>query len=86
MVYVDTMSAPYRGMRMCHMAADSRAELLQMADTIGVQRRWIQCKGTWKEHFDICLSKRKLALQNGARELTQIEFVKILIARRNERS
>jgi hypothetical protein len=35
-VYVDDMGAPYRGMIMFHMIADSSAELLAMADKIGV--------------------------------------------------
>jgi hypothetical protein len=73
-VYVDDMQAPYRGMKMCHMAADSTEELLAMADKVGVQRKWIQYPGTAKEHFDICLSKRAIAVQNGAQELTMLQF------------
>lgn len=56
---------------MCHMTADSTAELLDMADRIGVARKWIQYQGTWKEHFDIALSKRALAVKFGAIEETQ---------------
>lgn len=37
MVYVDNMEAGYKGMIMCHMIADTREELLQMVDKIGVQ-------------------------------------------------
>lgn len=77
-VYVDTMRATFRRMVMCHMIADSKEELLDMADKIGVQRKWIQCPGTPREHFDICLSKRKLAVENGAQEISMRElFVKI---------
>lgn len=74
-VYVDDMRAPYRGMKMCHMAADSTQELLEMADKIGVQRKWIQYAATWKEHFDICLSKRALAIKEGAQEIDTRELV-----------
>ena len=70
MVYVDNMKAKYRGMVMCHMLADSTEELLQMADLIGVNRKWIQKAGTHLEHFDICLQKRALAVKNGAKEIT----------------
>ena len=74
-VYVDDMRAPYGRMLMCHMGADTTEELLAMADKIGVARKWLQCPGTVREHFDIALSKRLLAVINGAREVTQREFV-----------
>ena len=70
MVYVDDMRAPFGRLIMCHMVADSTAELLAMADRIGVRQRWLQKAGTRHEHFDICLAKRKLAVGNGAIEIT----------------
>lgn len=76
MVYVDNMNAPYRGMVMCHMIADTTKELLEMVDKIGVRRKWIQYPGTQKEHFDICLSKKVKALKYGAREVTVREIIK----------
>lgn len=60
---------------MCHMAADTTDELLAMADRIGVRRKWIQYPGTPKEHFDICMTKRKLAVLGGALEVTTRELV-----------
>lgn len=66
MVYIDDMEAPYKGMLMCHMIADSTEELFQMVDKIGVQRKWIQKQGTYQEHFDICLSKKAKAIKHGA--------------------
>ena len=77
MVYVDNMRASFGRMVMCHMIADSTEELLAMADRIGVQRKWLQAKGTHREHFDICGSKRKLAVQAGAKEITMKELVRI---------
>lgn len=73
-VYVDDYNANFGRMIMCHMIADTTEELLQMVDTIGIDRKWIQKKGTYKEHFDICLSKKKLALANGAKEITAREL------------
>jgi hypothetical protein len=77
MVYVDNMQHPYGRMLMCHMIADTSKELLDMADKIGVQRKWIQHPGTNKEHFDICMSKRAKAIKLGAKEVTQKEIVKL---------
>lgn len=74
-VFVDDMRAAYRGMIMCHMIADTSDELLSAANAIGVQRRWLQHAGTYREHFDICLSKRKLAVARGAVEITTRELV-----------
>ena len=68
-VYVDDMKAQFGTLVMCHMIADSHDELIAMADIIKVQRKWIQKEGTVYEHFDICLSKRKLAVRAGAREI-----------------
>lgn len=64
-VYVDNMRAPFGRMIMCHMIADTEAELHEMADKVGVARKWYQ-----KDHYDICLSKRAIAVKLGAREIT----------------
>ena len=81
-VYVDNMRAGFGRMTMCHMIADSRAELDAMADAIGVQRKWIQHEGTHLEHYDICLSKRAAAVRAGAVEVTMRELAMITRARR----
>lgn len=77
-VYVDDYNAKFRRMIMCHMMADTTKELLDMVDKIGVNRKWIQYPGTGKEHFDICLSKKKLAIQFGAKEVSWREICKIV--------
>ncbi len=74
MVYVDNFRAKYGRMIMCHMVADTQSELLEMVDKIGVQRKWIQDYGTPREHFDIALSKKKLAIQFGAKEINMREL------------
>lgn len=83
-VYVDTMKAAYGRMKMCHMAADTTEELIAMADTIGVARKWIQKAGTPHEHFDIALSKKKLAIENGAVEISMMEMGKLMRKKRGE--
>lgn len=74
-VYVDDMRAAYGRMKMCHMMADTHEELVQMVDSIGVDRKWIQYAGTHREHFDVCKSKRAKAVELGAVETTQRDLV-----------
>lgn len=62
---------------MCHMLADTPEELLAMARKIGVAARWFQGKGS-APHFDICKSKRALAVAAGAREIDRAELSKVL--------
>jgi Protein of unknown function (DUF4031) len=83
-VYVDMPIWPFGRMKMCHMTADSHEELVVMADKIGVARKWIQHPGTWEEHFDICKSKRALAVKLGAIELNTFKEAGAHIARRRE--
>lgn len=83
-VYIDDAFIPYRNMKMCHMIADTQDELLAMVDKIKVQRKWIQYPRTWKEHFDICSSKRDLAIRNGAIPVTYMELGMAEVARRKE--
>lgn len=68
-VFVDDMRAPYGRMIMCHMLADTDEELHAMAARIGVARRWHQKAGTPHSHYDICLSKRAIAVSLGAKEI-----------------
>jgi formyltetrahydrofolate hydrolase len=81
-VYVDEARHPYGRMMMCHMMADSTAELLAMADRIGVARKWIQKAGTPYEHFDISKGKRAEAIAAGANEVTSRDLGRIILARR----
>ncbi|MEH6490721.1 DUF4031 domain-containing protein [Halopseudomonas sp.] len=70
-VYVDNMKARFGRLIMCHMIADTEEELHQMADAIGVSRRWWQSpESTSGSHYDIALSKRALAVKAGAKEVT----------------
>ena len=75
-VYVDNARIPYRRMIMCHMLADSIEELHEMADKIGIKRKWFQTKNT--PHYDICLAKRTLAIENGAIEADRKKIVELI--------
>lgn len=63
--YVDNPRHRYGRMRMCHMLADSDAEL----HAIGVAQRWWQSPdATAGSHYDICLTKRAAAMNARRRE------------------
>lgn len=77
-VYVDPPAYPYGRMVMCHMLADSLEELNAMADRIGVARRHFQGPPDHRTpHYDICKSKRALAVQCGAVEVGRREMVAV---------
>ncbi len=86
-VYVDGMRARYGQMIMCHMIADTVEELHHMADRIGVPRKWFQAKadGHTLDHYDICLSKRRLALAAGAVEINTRALMEFIRVQRSQR-
>ncbi len=87
-VYVDDMHTSSMGhygrMKMCHMIADTSAELLAMADKIRVNRQWIQHPGSPREHFDIAMTKRELAIKHGAIEISMREYAERVTDKENE--
>ena len=83
-VYVDNSRNKYGRMVMCHMLADSSEELNAMAKLIGLNKKWLQHESEYKEHYDISLSKRKLAVDFGAIEIGRNQLVSIIRRRRND--
>jgi hypothetical protein len=92
-VYVDDMylyplgeykSASGRIYKMSHMIADTREELVEMAKTIGLNKRHIQHPGQHGEHFDIAMSKRTLAIEAGAIPVTLRQCSAMSMRRRIE--
>lgn len=81
-VYVDDMRAPFGRMKMCHMVADSDAELHAMATRIGVARRWHQSPPQHDSHYDIAQTKRKQALELGAVQVTLRQLSAMVMRRR----
>ncbi len=82
-VYVDAAVWPFGRMLMCHMIADTSEELNLMADKIEVKRRWIQHPNTYREHYDICKSKRALAIRYGAIQVTMSFVGEFMEKRKN---
>lgn len=76
MVYVDDYRAPYGRMVMSHMMADTPEELEEMARKLGLKRRWKQSPHRYP-HYDVCQSKRRRAIELGARPVTCRELVRM---------
>ncbi len=55
-------------------------------DKIGVQRKWVQDYNSPREHFDIALSKKKLAISFGAKEITMRQLATITANRKDNNS
>lgn len=75
-VYVDTAKLPLGRMLMCHMLADTLEELHTMAATLQLKPEWFQEQGT--PHYDICQSKRALAIKAGAVVADRVKVVELI--------
>jgi len=64
-VYVDQASIMFKGKARHHMTADSKAELHDFAQSIGVKRCWFH-KARIHPHYDITDPQREAALEAGA--------------------
>lgn len=61
---------------------DGTRELLAFGARFGLEARWLQHRGTYREHFDIFEAAIRAAVHHGARQLDRREFVAILRAKR----
>jgi hypothetical protein len=78
-IYVGTIEWSYGRMIMFHLATDGEPEELhKFVDKIGVKRKWYQNKGANNKypHYDICKSKKKLAIALGAIEVNDRELIR----------
>jgi len=73
-VYVDKLVdySWHRGPS-CHLIADSVEELKTFAVNMGLRVEWFQHKSS--PHFDLTAEAREIAVQHGAIELSNREFV-----------
>ena len=82
-LYVDHARLPYRRMLMSHLLADTSEELKQAEKLLGLPTNSVQHLGTPKEHLDISESKRAIAINMGAIEVTSKHL--ILLIRKKEK-
>ena len=85
--YVDTVrSYPNAGLRFtefCHLLADTRDELHDMADALGIPRRFFQ-EHPWRWHHDLPEHLRPRAIELGAVEMDIHEVGALLRRRKRE--
>ena len=75
-VYVDRARNPHRRMIMCHMIADTEAELHAMAAAIGMKRAWFQPRSF--PHYDLSQTRRREAVRLGAIEVDRRQLVAVM--------
>lgn len=77
-IYVDDPLHSFRGMIMCHMVSPDIEALHEMADLIGMSRRWFQDPRTMPRvsvpHYDIPQDLRLLAITAGAIEVNKYQM------------
>lgn len=82
---MDALQAyPDAGLRyteFCHLLADERAELHEMADRLGVPRRFFQ-DHPWRWHYDLPAHLRTQAVGYGAHEVPMAAVGALLRSRR----
>lgn len=74
-VYVDSLcyyggTGFFKDKQTCHLLADTKEELVDFAvNSLGMNPRWLQ--DTRVPHFDLVESRRRMAVENGAIELSR---------------
>jgi hypothetical protein len=79
-VYVDQARNRFGRMVMCHMVADTPAELHAFAAALGMPPAWFQPRSF--PHYDVCLMRRKKALELGAVEVDRRGMARFLRERK----
>ena len=75
-VYVDGAQNKFGRMVMCHMVADTVAELHEMAAKVGMKREWFQPYSS--PHYDLSKTRRAAAVAAGAIEVDRRGIVAVL--------
>lgn len=74
-VYVDEAIFPFRKGNWCHMWCADVETLHHFASSIGLKRAWFQDRDGF-QHYDLSPTRRVMAINAGAVEITCREMVK----------
>ncbi len=84
-VYVDKLvDYSWRHGPSCHLIGDSVEELIEFAVRLGMREEWFQPRSS--PHFDLTAEGRRIAIENGAIELNNREFVAMIRELRKRRT
>lgn len=77
---------PFKGCS--HLISDEPGEagtreLRRFAAGIGLRMEWLQKPGTPEEHFDVFGSRRRMAIEGGARQVDRRTFVEAIRRKRD---
>jgi hypothetical protein len=86
-VYVDGLTGclatgDWHYTRSCHLVADTEEELREFAIKIGCKPQWIQISLSCLIHFDLTARMREKAVEHGAKEITRLELVDLIVKNR----
>lgn len=75
MVYVDNMNTRTGDWIMCNLVADAEDELFAMAEVCKLKKEWVTNEPYRRLSFPVSLSKKKIAIANGAMEISIVELM-----------
>lgn len=85
-VYVDDYKCRAQVRRLTavwsHLLADDHQELIDFGAEIGLLERWLQHRGTHREHFDVTERMRQLAIRRGAKQITYKQAGELIVAKK----
>lgn len=77
MVYVGKNEYAYGRMIMSHMSSPDLEELHEMADRLGLKRKWFQNDSkNWHPHYDVSKGFKQRAIEYGAKLVPDKELIR----------
>ena len=83
-VYIDEAYFPIGSVKMCHLIADSEKELHKFVALLGIDKRFYKVSSItpWRNHYELSVTQRRLAVKHGAIEVTNSQMGRLLKIKR----